>query len=135
MNPDEHSVTYPLNHVISIMPTEKEAVTAFDALIASGFPESEVTLSSGPELADRIRATSGRSGLVGRILQVMDRFGAGGDEVDARHEYEQALRDGAVNVLVLAPTEERKQRAAEILRQHGGHFINFFGRLEIEQLG
>jgi hypothetical protein len=35
----------------------------------------------------------------------MDRFGAGGDEVDARHEYEQALRDGAVNVLVLAPTE------------------------------
>src|SRR5215216_6609555 len=104
MNPHEHSVAYPLNHVISIMPTEKEAITAFDSLIAHGFLESEVTLSSGPQLADRIRASSGRSGLVGRILQVMDRFGAGGDEVDARHEYEQALRDGAVNVLVLAPT-------------------------------
>jgi hypothetical protein len=39
-----------------------------------------------------------------------------------------------VNVLVLALTEERKQRAAEILRQHGGHFINFFGGLEIERL-
>ena len=65
----------------------------------------------------------------------MDRFGAAGDEVDARHEYEQALRDGHVNVLVLAPTDERKQRAAEILRQHGGHFINFFGNLQLEQLG
>jgi hypothetical protein len=134
-NPPEHSVAYPVNHVISIMPSEKEAIAAFDALIANGFLESEVTLSSGAEVADRIRATSGRSGLVGRILQIVDRFGAAGDEVDARHEYEQALRDGAVNVLVFAPTEERKQPAAEILRQHGGHFINFFGRLEIEQLG
>jgi hypothetical protein len=135
INPQEHSAAYPLNHVISIMPTEKEAITAFDSLIAHGFLESEVTLGSGPELADRIRATSGRSGLVGRILQVLDRIGAGGDEMDDRHEYEQAIRDGAVNVLVLAPTEERKQRAAEILRLHGGHFINFFGRLKIEQLG
>ena len=135
INPLAHSAAYPLNHVISIVPTEKEAIAAFDILIANGFLESEVTLGSGPELADRIRATSGRSGLVGRILQVLDRLGAGGDEMDDRHEYEQALRDGAVNILVLAATEERKQRAAAILRQHGGHFINFFGRLKIEQLG
>jgi hypothetical protein len=86
------------------MPTEKEAATAFNSLIASGFLESEVALGSGPELADRIRATAGRSGLVGRILEVLDRFGVGGDEIDDRHEYEQALREGAVNVLVLAPT-------------------------------
>jgi len=83
MNPHEHSVAYPLNHVISIMPTEKEAITAFDTLIANGFLEAEVTLSSGPEPADRMRSW---------------------------------------NV------------AAEILRQHGGHFINFFGKLEIERL-
>ena len=133
-DPKEHSGAYPLNHVISIMPTEKEAITAFDSLIAHGFLESEVSLGSGPELADRIRASSGRSGLIGRILQVLDRRGANGDEMDDRHEYEQALREGAVTLLVLAPTAERKQRAAEILRLHGGHFINFFGKLEIEQL-
>ena len=135
INPQEHTGAYPLNQVISIMPTEKDAITAFDSLIANGFLESEVSLGSGPELADRIRATSGRSGLLGRILQVLDRMGAGGDEIDDRHEYEQALREGAVTLLVLAPTAERKQRAAEILRLHGGHFIHFFGRLEIEQLG
>ncbi len=134
INPQEHSAAYPLNHVIGIMPTEEEAVTAFDNLIAHGFLESEVSLGSGPELADRIRATSGRSGLVGRILEVLDRFGAAGDEIDDRHEYEQALREGAVTVLVFAPTDERKMRAAEILRLHGGHFIKFFGKLKIEQL-
>ncbi len=57
------------------MPTEKEAITAFDTLIANGFLESEVTLACGPELADRIRATSGRPGLVGRILEALDGFG------------------------------------------------------------
>jgi hypothetical protein len=134
MNPHEYSVAYHLNHVISIMPSEKEAITALEDLIAGGFMESEVTLTCGPEMADRIAASSGRSGLVGRVLQVVDRFGAGGEEMEARHQYEQALRDGHVNVLVLAPTEERKRRAADILRQHGGHFINFFGRLTIEQL-
>jgi hypothetical protein len=134
INPQQHSGAYPLNQVISIMPTEKEAITAFENLIAHGFLESEVSLGSGRELAARIRATTGRSGLVGRILEVLDRFGAGGDEVDNRHEYEQALTEGAVTLLVLAPTEERKQRAAEILRLHGGHFINFFGKLQIEQL-
>jgi hypothetical protein len=135
LNPPDHSVAYPENHVIGIMPTENEAIAAFDGLIADGFQESEVTLSSGLELADRIRAISGRAGLVGRILQVVDRFGAAGDEVDARHQYEQALRDGHVCVVVHVPSEERKQRAAGILRQHGGRFINFFGKLEIEQLG
>ena len=134
MNPHEYSVAYHLNHVISIMPGEKEAVEALESLLANGFMESEVTLTSGQEIADRIAASSGRSGLVGRVLQVVDHFGAGGEEMEARHQYEQALRDGHVNVLVLAPTEERKRRAAEILQQHGGEFINFFGSLTIEQL-
>ena len=66
IKPYEHSAEYPLNHVICIMPTEKEAVTAFDTLIANGFLESEVALGSDRELADRIRGTSGRSGLAGR---------------------------------------------------------------------
>jgi hypothetical protein len=134
MNPHEYSVAYHLNHVISIMPSEQEAIAALEDLIAGGFMESEVTLTSGPEIADRIASSSGRPGLVGRVLQVVDHFGAGGEEMEARHQYEQALRDGHVCVLVLAPTEERKGRAGDILRQHGGHFINFFGRLAIEQL-
>jgi hypothetical protein len=134
INPQQYSGVYPLNHVIGIMPTDNDAITAFDSLIANGFLETEVSLGSGRELAERIRASRGRSGLLGRILEILDRFGAGGGEVDDRHEYEEALRHGAVAVLVLAPTQERKLRAAEILRLHGGHFINFFGKLKIEQL-
>jgi hypothetical protein len=111
-----------------------DAVSALSTLTGGGFLETEVTLTCGVEIADRIKASSGRSGLVGQVLQVVDRFGAGGEELEARHRYEEALREGKCNVLVLAPTEERKRLAAEILRKHGGKFINFFGRLSIEQL-
>jgi len=31
-------------------------------------------------------------------------------------------------------TEEHKQRAAEVLRAQGGHFINFMGRFTSERL-
>jgi hypothetical protein len=57
--------------------------------------------------------SSGRSGIIGRVLGVVDRFGAGGEKMDARHRSEQALRNGHLIVRVLAPTEERKRLAAE----------------------
>jgi hypothetical protein len=37
-------------------------------------------------------------------------------------------------VSVLAPTEERKQLAARVLRDHGAHWVNFLGRFTIETL-
>src|SRR3954451_20421430 len=134
LNPHEYSVKYHENHVIAIMPTTDDAVSALGTLTQSGFLETEVTLTCGVEIADRIRASSGRSGLIGQVLQVVDQFCGGGEELEARHEYEKALREGKSNVLVLAPTEERKRLAGEILRKHGANFINFFGRLSIEQL-
>jgi hypothetical protein len=133
-DPHAASVLYHENHVIGILDTPEAGEAAVHALADSAFLESEVTLTCGVERADRLRASSGRSGLIGRVLRVVDRFGGGGEELEARHQYEQALRDGGVNVLVLAPTEERKKLAAAVLQQHGGHFINFFGRLTIEKL-
>jgi hypothetical protein len=133
-DPHVVSVQYHENHVIGILDTPEAAEAAVRALTGGGFLESEVTVTCGVERADLLRGSTGRSGLIGRVLQVVDRFGGGGEEMDARHQYEQALRDGHLNVLVLAPTEERKRLAADILRQHGGHFINFFGRLTVEKL-
>ena len=86
------------------------------------------------EWADREGASSGRSGLIGQVLHALDRYGAGGEEMDMKGQYEQALRAGHCTVAVFAPTQERKQLAADILRQHGGNFINFLGHLTIERM-
>ncbi len=133
-DPHVEAVRYPENHVVGIVDTPEQAAAAFHALTDGGFLESEITLACGVEAADRLQASSGRSGLIGRVLQVADRLGVRDEELETKHEYEQALRDGSITFVVLAPTEERKQRAADILREHGGHFINFMGRYTIEQL-
>ena len=133
-DPHVEAVRYPENHVVAILDTPEAAAAAVEALTSSGFLESEVTLACGVEAADRLQASSGRSGLLGHVLQIADSLGIRGDELETKHQYEQALRNGGITFVVLAPTEERKQRVAQILREHGGHFINFMGRFTIEQL-
>lgn len=133
--PHAEPIPYPVNHIIAIADAPEQAAATLLALMEGGFLESEIMLTVGDEAADRLHETTGHSGLLGRVLQVANRLGVWDEELEKRHEYERALRDGGVVVSVLAPTEERKQRAARLLREHGAHFINFEGRYTIEELG
>jgi hypothetical protein len=133
-DPHAEAVNYPEDHIVAILDSPEAAVAAAEALTTGGFLESEVTLACGVEAADRLKASSGRPGLIGQLLQIADSLGIRTEELEIRHEYEEALRRGRVTLLVFVPTEERKERAAEILRKHGAHFINFMGQLTIEQL-
>jgi hypothetical protein len=51
-----------------------------------------------------------------------------------KEHYEKALRDGRTVIAILTPTDERKDRAAQILKECGGHFINFYGRLAVQRI-
>src|SRR4051794_26201540 len=108
-------VQYRENVVLGIVDTPEAAQTASQALTTGGFLESEVALGCGVEWADRLRASSGRSGLIGQVLQILDHYGAGGYEMDMKKQYEEAFRAGQCTVAVFAPTEERKRLATDIL--------------------
>ena len=47
--------------------------------------------------------------------------------------YEQAVRDGQV-VLMVKARGTHKAAAIDIVRRHGGHFINYYGRFATEEL-
>lgn len=51
-----------------------------------------------------------------------------------RRRYEDALRAGSFVLSILAPTEERKERAAETLHAQGARFVNFMGRFTSERI-
>jgi hypothetical protein len=128
-------IRYPVNHVVGILDTPKQVTSAVEALLRGGFLDSEVEVDcGGPAAADRLRATTGRTGLLDAILRVAEALGVPHDETEVKHRYEQALRDGQFLVMVQALTDERKERAGQILREHGGHFINFLGRFAREEL-
>jgi hypothetical protein len=130
----EAPVSYPTNQVVGVVARPEDAAAACTALTSSGFLQSEVTVTSGPAAADAIRASTGRTGLANVAIRIAERFGVHDEEMETKASYEQALRDGKLVVGVLAPTDERKELATRILREHGARPINFLGKLTIEPL-
>jgi hypothetical protein len=131
---DFESFEYPANHVVAILDTQVQITCAVDALANGGFLESEIGLLRGSEDADRLAGGTGRHGFQDWFIRLTGSVGLKNAETEMKDRYEQALRDGSTVVAVLTPTNDRKDRAAEILKQCGGRFINFFGRLNVERI-
>jgi hypothetical protein len=131
---DDESVQYPANHVIAILDTQVQTACAVDALVNGGFLESEVELLRGSEEADRLASGTGRQGFQDWFIRLTGSVGLKNAETEMKDRYEQALRDGHTVLTVLTPTEDRKDRAAQSLKECGGRFINFFGRLNVERI-
>lgn len=127
-------VQYPTNHVVGILDTQDQTSCAVDSLVSGGFLESEIQIGHGTALADRVESHTGRHGLQDLFIRLFQSVGLQNAEIEMRDRYEQALRDGRTVIAILAPTEERKDRAAQIVRECGAHFINFFGHLSVERI-
>jgi hypothetical protein len=130
----EEAVRYPTNHVVGILGTHDQGARAVDALTQGGFLESEVELIGGAEAADRLAGGTGRRGFQDWFIRLTGSVGLKNAETELKDRYEQALRDGNAVLAVLAASDDRKHRAAEILKESGGRFINFFGQLNVERL-
>jgi hypothetical protein len=126
-------VQYPVNHVVGVLDSSKQTDCALDALVSGGFLESEVELIK-PEEIERLTAGTGRQGIHDWFIRVTGSLGLKNAETEMKERYEHELRQGGTLVAVLAPTEDRKDLAAQLLQQCGGHFINFFGRLNVERI-
>jgi hypothetical protein len=131
---ESERLQYPANHVISILDTDDQTACAVDGLVTGGFFESEIRILGGAEDAERLDQTTGRRGVVDLTIRLFQSVGLENAEIEMKEHYEKALRDGRTVMVILAPTDERKDRAAQILQECGGHFINFYGRLSVQRI-
>lgn len=125
---------YPEGNVVGILDNLDQLESAIIALTGNGFLQSEIDVACGEAAAERLAANTGRSGLADLAMRIVTALGMPDDETIVKAGYEQALRDGHFVVLALAPTEERKELAAKLLAEHGGHSVNFLGRSTIEKM-
>jgi hypothetical protein len=125
---------YTEGRTIGIVDTVDQLKAAIEALTSSGFLRSEIEVLYGEAAAERLDATTGRTGLADLAMRLVAALGLPTDETIMKEHYEQALREGHFLVLVLTPTEERKALAVRVLAQHGGHSVIFLGRFTIETL-
>ncbi len=131
---DDAPIQYPAGSVVGIVDTVDQLESVIETLIGNGFLRSEIAIIYGEAAAERLNASTGRTGLTDLAMRLAAALGMPDDETMLKESYEQALRDGRFVVLVLAPTEERKQLAARLIENDGGHFVNFLGRFTIESL-
>jgi hypothetical protein len=128
------AVQYPTHHVLAILDTPDQTSCAVDALVNGGFLESEVHVGHGLEQANRLEAGTGRRGFQDWFIRLFQSVGLRNAEIELKDHYEQALRDGKTVVAVLTPTDERKDLAIRLIRDCGGRFVNFYGRLNVERI-
>jgi hypothetical protein len=110
----------------AVAPAELVALTA--ALRAAGFPTSQVEVVPREELRE-IAATLDRPGLLGAVGRIL----LGSELADLKLIRNELVRGDSL-VGVPARGEDDMRRAADILRQHGGHGITHFGRWVITAL-
>ena len=101
-------------------------------LQATGMETPDLELLRGDAGADRMDGSGDQSGWLGRLRRAFD-FALMDQLVDFAW-YEWALRNGRAVVMVHVHGDEPKAAAHEILKRHGGHFINYYGRFATEEL-
>jgi hypothetical protein len=126
---DNKFIGYPTNQLFSIIDNPADAEQALQALEAAGFA-SDTQVFHGEEGAHRIDASGAQHGRLAQLRRLRQSV-----SLDGQHAalYEQAVRQGHCVIAVHAIDSERREEARQILKAHGGHFINFYGRFTIHQ--
>ncbi len=125
-------IPYPTRQILAVLDDHTEAVTAVSELRASGVADDAILILRGDEGADRIGGMGAAHGIGARLhrwtaFTVMDQLP---DFV----LYERAVRDGRTVLGVTVRSEAEKRSVHEVLRRHGAHFANYYGRFATEEL-
>jgi hypothetical protein len=126
------AIGYPTNRLVAVIDDQAEAAAAMSELTASGIRAQDLDLLRGEEGADRVDGTGAVSGWLGRLRRAFD-FTLMDQLVDFA-AYERALRDGRAVVMVHVHGDKPKADAHAILKRHGAHFTNYYGRFATEEL-
>jgi len=126
----------PTNKVVGSIDAAGDAKNAMRDLTAAGFATSEVELLTDQEGAARIDMSGeGLEAMVHvHIFDSTQKVPAFYDSPVIVRRVEEELRASHYLIGVVAKDGEARERAREILKSHGGHFINFYGRFAAEGL-
>lgn len=125
-------IGYPVDRLLGVIDDPADAAAVASDLTAAGIPTRDITLLRGDEGADRLDGTGAANGPSARLRRLVD-FTIADQLVDMAW-YEQAVRDGKVVVMVRVRGDAPKRAALDVLRRHGAHFMNFYGRFATEEI-
>ena len=120
----------PTNKVVGVVDDARDAEAALLACRTAGFSTDEVELLTDQEGAQRIDASDVKVHVFLSTQRVPEFY----DAPVIGRRIEEELLAGHHFIGVTAKDGDARERAREILKSHGGHFINFYGRWAAESL-
>ena len=124
----------PTNKVVGIIADPSDAKAALRDLRAAGFTADEIEVLMSEEAAQRIDVTGEGHEASVHIVRSTQKPPAYYDAPVIVRRVEQELLAGHYLIGVAAKEPEARESALDILKSHGGHFINFYGRWAAEAL-
>jgi hypothetical protein len=125
-------IGYPTDSLLAVIPDPERAVASAAALKAAGIPDSDITMLRGDEGASRFDPTGAVHGIFTRLRRIVS-F-AVMDQLPDMAWYDAAVRSGQAVVMVRVRGDDAKAEAIRILRDHGAHFVNYYGRFATEEI-
>jgi hypothetical protein len=125
-------IGYPTDRMLAVFADPAAAASAVADLRAAGIPDRDLTILRGEEGADRLDGTGAVNGIGARLRRLVSFMVM--DQLVDMALYERAVRDGGAVVMARVRADAAKAAALEVLRRHGGHFINYYGRFATEEL-
>lgn len=124
----------PTNKVVGIIDDPGDAMVALRDLGAAGFTANEIEVVMREEGAQQIDATGKGHEASIHIVPATQKPPSYYDAPVIVRRVEEEVRAGHYVIGVVANESEARERAVDILKSHGGHFINFYGRWAAEGL-
>ena len=117
------------NRVIAVIDDPRRTQSAIETLERAGIADRDLATFSGEDGARQIDADGVHSGGVKHVLRGLQRWTLEGAHL---RKYEAELGQGHQVVDVRIYGRHNQHAVAQILRNHGAHFINVYGPWTIE---
>jgi hypothetical protein len=130
--PPARFIGYPIDHLIGVLPDAERAAALAAALKSAGVPDRDITVLRGEEGASRFDPTGAVHGIVARLRRIVSFTVM--DQLPDMAWYDAALRGGQAVVMARIRGDAGKREAIRLYREHGGHFINYYGRFATEEV-
>jgi hypothetical protein len=136
VNPDPHTggfVYVPSRAVTACFPAGQPVDAALKALGDAGFDRERIDVFTGEEGARRLDPEGRHHGWWVRFRKTLEETFA--DDADVSHRADETLLTGGTVVEVFTHGDQQKKvRAAEILKAAGGRDVIYWGRLLTEYM-
>lgn len=126
---NEDFIADPTGYVLAVVDDREEAAAIERRLRDEHFEDVRLYVGSGG--AHAIDSEGREHGATERAVRGVQRALTNKDNLA---EYEGALAEGSAVVAFLAPHDERRDEAVQLLSEHGAHNINAFGTAVVTTL-